>query len=414
MLRGRQTDLKLVADRTVGGLPLPYADTNFRYTGSAPKARAAAKAMRSHLGLLQDLRDDIGRSLTPRRAARRLPLIGPLLATAALFDWPTVPYHGFFPGYSLTLTCPVPPQVQILAGTKCGLVVVTNRPGVTGRPRQISEFGPIEGVYNEYFDVRRMARIWTRPFSDPMPGAKIRTVRPHVRVDTRFAVPTIAKVGLALSDWPEDSRGAEPSRPAPQRNREVRVSGGRVTTITRSDVARRPPRAEKERKVRVALGASSIPGQIVAAMTEGIDVAQAFFRALTDAQRSQFWREQAARNRAAKKDCVRRNTTRKGVAACYAALPQTGTIRDKLAFVARHFDTMDMSRVINEIVLMNAEDGWWGRIGKLEGVAAARRGQLTGGDFGARDMEPVTDDRTVVSGGEQIALREWLRRKYGE
>ena len=135
---------------------------------------------------------------------------------------------------------------------------------------------------------------------------------------------------------------------------------------------------------------------------------------MTDQQRAQFWREQGARNRAAKKECVRRNKTRKAVAACYAALPQTGTIQDKAAFVARHFDTMDMSAVIQEVAIMNAEDGWWGRLGKLEGVAAARRGQLTGGDFGARDIEPVTDDRTVVSGGEQIALREWLRRKYGE
>ena len=128
MLRGRQTDSKLVADRTVGGLPLPYADTNFRYTGSAPKARAAAQAMRAHLGLLQDLRDDIGRSLTPRRAVRRLPLIGPLLATAALFDWPLAPYHSFFPGYTLQLDCGVPPQVVILSATSCGLKVVTNDP----------------------------------------------------------------------------------------------------------------------------------------------------------------------------------------------------------------------------------------------------------------------------------------------
>ena len=70
-----------------------------------------------------------------------------------------------------------------------------------------------------------------------------------------------------------------------------------MTTIVRSDIVRLLLCAEKERKVRVALGASSIPGQIVAAMTEGIDVAQAFFRAMTDAQRADFWRREAAKNR---------------------------------------------------------------------------------------------------------------------
>ena len=127
MLRGRQTDWKLVADRTVGGLPLPYADTNSRYTGSAPKARAAAMAMRSHLGLLQDMRDDIARSLSPPRVVRRFPLISALLAGAALFERPEQPWGRDFPGYTRQFVCPgVPAVVPILAGTDCGVAVVTN------------------------------------------------------------------------------------------------------------------------------------------------------------------------------------------------------------------------------------------------------------------------------------------------
>lgn len=414
MLRGRQTDCKLVADRTVGGLPLPYADPGGRYTGSAPKARAAAKAMRSHLRLLQDMRDDVARTLSPPRVVRRFPLISALLAGAALFERPEQPWGRYFPGYTRQFVCDgVPAVVPILAGTDCGVAVVTNSVGITGRPIVFRVWGPVIAEYpaNPAFSYRAIAEAWKR---DQKLGPPLRWTRPHVRQDLRFVPLPSVTVGTIVSEWPQDSIGSEPARPAPQRNREVRASGGGTRTVVRSDIARRPPRATKERKVRVALGASSIPGQIVAAMTEGIDVAQAFFRAMTDAQRADFWRREAEKNRAAKKECVRRNSTRKGVAACYAALPATGTMAAKLEYIARHFDTLDMGAVINEIAIMQAEDGWWGRLGKLEGVAAARRGQLTGGDFGARDMEPVTDDRTVVSGGEQIALREWLRRKYGD
>ena len=420
MLRGWKTDMKLVADRTVGGLPLPYADTNFRYTGSAPKARLAAKRMRIHLKLLQDMRDDLQRELAPRRAYRRVPLIGALLAGAALFDHPDQPLYRSFPGYTRNLVCPVTPvTTYILSKTNCGIAVVKKDIApVTNRPLNFGVWGPVVAEYNSANDYRYPAERWSRPLNDPSPGHPLRFRRPYPNRDTRFHVPAPVRVGTILTDWPQDSSGSEPPRHPglrPQRNRQVvSSSGGRVTTVVRSDIVARPPRREKERKVRAMLGGATIPGQIIAAMTEGIDMVQAFFRAMTDEQRSRFWSEQAARNRAAKKECVRRNKTRKAVAACYAALPQTATIRDKTAFIARHFDTMDMGAVINEIAIMNAEDGWWGRLGKLEAGAALRRGQLTGGDFGARDMEPVNDDRTVVSGGQQIALREWLRRKYGE
>ena len=114
MLRGRQTDVKLVADRTIGGLPLPYADTNFRYTGTAPRAREAARKMRLHLKLLQDMRDDLQRELAPRRAYRRVPLISALLAGAALFDHPAQPLYRSFPGYTRTHVSDPPVTTYIL------------------------------------------------------------------------------------------------------------------------------------------------------------------------------------------------------------------------------------------------------------------------------------------------------------
>ena len=286
MLRGRQTDVKLVADRTVG---VCLCLTLTQIFATLVALRRLAQPLRRCAPIWDCCRicATILRAACLRRVwcggFRSFRRCWPALRSLSALS-----NHGaaIFPVTRGTVSRrsgrSADPRRHRLRRRR-----VTNSVGITGRPIVFRVWGPVIAEYpaNPAFSYRAIAEAWKR---DQRLGPPLTWTRPHVRQDLRFVPLLSVTVGTIVSDWPQDSMGAEPARPAPQRNREVRASGGGTRTVVRSDIARRPPRAEKERKVRVALGASSIPGQIIAAMTEGIDMVQAFFGALTDEQRAQF------------------------------------------------------------------------------------------------------------------------------